>query len=856
MRDFTIVRTPVPVYVSTEAQAVKWLGYFKERAPLLGLGADTETTGLDIIRDRIRFFSLAVPDARICAPVRLLPVFEELLEDDDIEKRMTNAKYDIHMFANAGVRVRGHVLDTVDMDFILDENRQGSHGLKECAPDYMGLRMTPFKEVFGNAGSPDSEVETMCEIHDLLELHDYEGDVVAAQKWASDILLRLERVTGPPPLLKAVRRLHLSLRADTCTLTARQVITIAEDFNVVAQHAGSHRVVSEFCALLGNPGEMAPKERKANAFIIEDARALREVTELVYADLLRRTGMPTNPVAFLREQTSDYASLDSWASHALVDVFRPLLAGLTVVTGGEEITADAVEMVTEAVEAGEEEPQLLLHHVEEQRVPFIRTLWNMERRGFKINVDATTGYAVDMQKELDKVEKDIVRETGDLQFNPNSTPQLLDTFFKQDSKGRWTDPFGDEPKKWTSGGQSGIKMPSTNKEVLEEFAGKGDTLAKLILSYRQLRKLKVDYMEGLPQWVDRLRRIHTSLKSTGARTWRLSSADPNLQNIPVRDEVWGKRIRKLFIPGLYGDCDPDWCLEHLRDVRVPDLPPETEMALVVADYKQLELCILAHYSEDETMIEAVWKKQDLHCKTVGLASEMGAAKLPRGITYEMAKAAKDWDGKGPLPMGMTRELVEMLIHKRSELKSTAFGIVYGIGEVKLGMQLGLPIHKKLNKKTGKARDICPEAAALIDAYLYDIYPGVGEFMEVTKERCREELVVYTVGGHPRRLPDIVSNDRGRSSQAERQAVNSRIQGSAADICNRAMLRCEGDRVLRKLGVRMLMQIHDELIFEVPNLPEFIEPAKKRIRELMENPFQMRVPVLIDMQVAQTWGDAK
>lgn len=857
MRNFTIVRTPVPVYVSSVTQAEKWRAYFYDATRRTGLGADTETTGLNIIRDRVKFFSLAVKDARICAPVRLLPVFQDLLEDADIEKRMTNEKFDIHMLYNAGVYVQGHVLDTADMDFVIDENRQGSHGLKDCSYDYLGLRMTPFKEVFGSAGSVDDEVAMLGEIHDMLELHDDEGEVDVAVKWAKDILLRLDRVKGPPDLMKAIKRLSLSLKADACTLTARQVVSIAENFEVVEQHPGTHRHVSEFFALLGSPDEMPTKLRKGLLDIVEDEHLLREVTETVYEALLTQTGMPERPVEFIREAVADYASLDAWGSHALTDVFRELLAGNEIPgPSGGTIYADAVDMLTEDVLEGEAEPELLLTHYEEVRVPFIRTLWNMERRGFKINVDATTGYAVDMQKEIDRVDRAIVKETKDPDFNPNSTPQLLETFFTQDAKGKWQDPFGDEPKKWTSGGQSGVKMPSTNKEVLEEFAGKGDKLAEYILEYRKLRKLKTDYMEGLPQWVDVRKRIHTSLKSTGARTWRLASADPNLQNIPVRDEVWGKRIRRLFIPGLYGDCDPDWCLEFLRDVPVPDLPADFPMTLIVADYKQLEMCILAHFSRDEAMIDAIKAKQDLHCKTVSLASSLGAAGLPRGITYEMAKAAKDAEGRAHSGGYVLTHDEEVLVGARSKLKSTGFGIVYGIGEVKLGMQLKLPILKKGNRKTGKVRDICPEAGDLIQSYLYDIFPGVGNFMEVTKEECARDLVVYTVAGHPRRLPDIVSNDRGRSSQAERQAVNSRIQGSAADICNRAMLKVESDPVLRRLGVRMLLQIHDELIFECPNDPKYIEPAKARIKELMENPFPMRVPILIDMSVAPTWGDAK
>jgi DNA polymerase I-like protein with 3'-5' exonuclease and polymerase domains len=840
---FDIIRTPVPVYVRTVEQALQWKAYFEQEAPRQGLGVDTETTGLDIVRDRIRFFSLAVHEARICGPVRLLPIFTDLLEDEEIEKRLSNSNYDQHLLANHGIRLRGHIVDTVDMDFCIDENRQGQHGLKPCALEYLGLRMSTFKDVFGSAGVKDEEVRTMCEIHDILELHDHEGMVEMAQKWARDVLLRLKRVEGDPEVLEAVKRLHLSLRAAKCTLTARQVVAIAEQFGLVEQQSGVHRYVSEFMQLLGAPDEIAPRDRKDLISLTESEPSLREATQVVYDFLLAQTGIPENPVEALRESACDYASLDSWGSFSLVPKMRTLLAG------------PEMEMITEDVLARKVRPELLLWHYETKRTKFQQILWNLERRGFAIDVEQTHAYAVDMQKELDRLERAVVSETGDLSFNPQSADQLRAKLFEKDAKGKWFDPFGDTPKKMTTGGASGIKEPSTDAEVLENFAGKGHKLSTLILEHRKFRKLHGDYMVGLPKWIDRLRRIHTSLNGGGARTWRLASSDPNLQNIPAKGK-WGKLIRRLFVAGRWGDCSQDICLPHLRDVKGPDLDPDFPMRLVVADFKQLEMCILAHFSEDEAMIGAIHAKQDLHCKTVALASALGAAGLPPGITYEMAKAAKDVaaaheEGKGRAPT----DFEEMLIDARKALKSTGFGIVYGIGALKLGMQLGLPIVKRKGRD-GHLRDSCPEAQDLIDRYLWEIFPGIGQFIERTREQCRQDLAVYTVIGHPRRLPEIISNDRMKSSQADRQAPNSRIQGSAADICNAAMDKCESDVELRQLGARMLMQVHDELIWEVPDIPEIVTAAKRRVKTLMENPFPMRVPILIDINDALNWGEGK
>ena len=189
------------------------------------------------------------------------------------------------------------------------------------------------------------------------------------------------------------------------------------------------------------------------------------------------------------------------------------------------------------------------------------------------------------------------------------------------------------------------------------------------------------------------------------------------------------------------------------------------------------------------------------------------------------------------------------------MKAVGFGLLYGIGAVKLGTQLGLPIQKKRSRRTGRSYEVCPEAESLINTY-FNIYPEVRKFIEDTHYYCEEDLFVQTVRGRYRRLPDILSDERGLASQARRQSVNSIIQGSAADIAVQAMLNCEFSGELRELGVRMLLQIHDELVFEVPNIPEVVQRAKELVKELMENPIPMAVPILISMDEAFSWGEAK
>jgi DNA polymerase I-like protein with 3'-5' exonuclease and polymerase domains len=829
---FSIVRTPFPVYVHDKEEAEDWLQLFLRTAYTSGVGFDTETTGLDVIHDRIRFFSLANKDARICAPLRLLPVFASLLEDPNIEKRMTNAKYDMHMAWNHGIQIRGHVVDTADMDFVMDENRQ-LHGLKACAKDHLGLRMTPFKQVFGAIGKVEDEVAAMCEVHDILETQDFEKKDRAAKKWATRMLIRMRLVDMPAPLAQALKKLDLGIKAG-CVLPARTLLTIGRAFGVATLTHGSKGYISDFVQFLGGPAIPNYKDRGQWAHILEDKEHLEEAHWLLWDRLLESLDIHDDPVEELRERVSDYASLDAWASYMLVDFYR------------DELFEE--EMVGSKALSGHTET--LLEHYEDTWAPFLRVLWNMERRGFPFDAARSKAYSVDMQKHIQTIEKAVVQETGNLHFKVGSTKQLREQFFTLDRNGEWRDPFGDLPKKMTKGGAGGNRMPSTDGDTLEMFAGKGNTLAQLVLSHREFSKLNGTYMEALPRKVDRRGRIHTNLLPWGARTWRLASRDPNLQNIPARNPVWGKKIRQLFRSGRWGDCDPLLCMESLRNVPVPVLPPDFPMRLIVADYKQLEMRIMAHLSQDEGMIKAIQKGLDLHCQTVVLASERGVPGIPPNLSYQDVVDAVD-----AYKAGTATPSQEIVARKRSELKSTGFGIIYGIGALKLGMQLGLPIVKRVFSN-GRSSDWCPEADKLIKNYLNDIYPGVGEFIELTKERCNDDLAVYTIIGHPRRLPDIVSRDKALRAQAERQAPNACVQGSAADITNAAMILCETDPVLRKLGVRLLMQIHDELVFEVPDDDKYAIPAKKRIKEKMEDPFPMLVPIEIDIEEGDNWGDAK
>jgi DNA polymerase I-like protein with 3'-5' exonuclease and polymerase domains len=803
MQRYKFVRTPNPVYVETEEEAEQWADRY---ARLSAVGFDTETTGLHKINARIKFFSFSDGKTRMCGPVRLLSVFADILEDPDIEKRFSNAKFDMHMAANHGILIRGATPDSITMDWLGDENRKGRHGLKQTAKDHLGLRMAPFKEVFGSVGSTDKEVEMVARFHDILESGDSDA--------AAEALVLVGKADGPEDVLQALKKLSLSKQGGY-VMDYKKLLAIARKLGLTTRSSGKWSYVSDFLFMLWGLSLPKQSDRAPYVHLIEDKTLITEAHEFMIGKLRERIKIDMEPLEMLKLLVGDYASLDAWGSYTLVEVLSEKL---------DDVFMDEEDGIT------------LLDYYDEKQCPYTRVLWNMERRGFAFNVEGAEAYRLPMGKEIGRLERSVVAMAG-RDVNLNSPTQLRELFYSKDDNGDWVDPFGLPPKYWSKGGASGVKNPSTNKEAIKEWAEKGDQVAEALQEHRVLSKLHGTYLQGVPKWVDHRSRIHTDLKQQGTVTARLSSGDPNLQNIPSRGD-WGHRLRQLFVPGFWGDCSPEWCVEELRDVAVPDLPEDTPMTLIVADYEQLEMRIMAHFSGDETMIDAIRTGKDLHSMTAALAG---------GHDYGLIVAAK----KAHDPSPDQRKLIDI----RSGFKAVGFGLIYGIGPVKLGRQLGLPIESSVSRRTGRAFEKCPKASELIEQY-FDIYPDVKAFIDDTKEACREDLFVQTISKRFRRLPDILSGDGGVRSQAERQSVNSIIQGSAADITTEAMLQCEYDEELRSLGVRMLLQIHDELVFEVPNIPELVSAAMARIKQLMEDPIPMLVPIHISMDTAISWGDAK
>jgi len=321
---------------------------------------------------------------------------------------------------------------------------------------------------------------------------------------------------------------------------------------------------------------------------------------------------------------------------------------------------------------------------------------------------------------------------------------------------------------------------STAADVLEELAAEHEIAGK-VLEYRQLTKLKGTYVDALPQLISaETGRLHTNLNQTGAATGRLSSSNPNLQNIPIRTEL-GREIRAAFIP---------------RD----------GWKLIVADYSQIELRLLAHMSGDPVLVEAFRNGEDIHTRTA--AEVFGVA-----------------------PLMVTPEL-------RRNAKAVNFGIIYGLSAFGLSAQLGIPRY---------------EAERYIQGY-FERYRGVKAFIERTIAEVRESGISRTLFGRLRPIPDINSRNPNARGFAERTAVNTPLQGTAADLIKLAMIKIDG--ALSEGGYRtaMLLQVHDELLFEAP--PDEVDAVAALVKREMESVHRLEVPLIVDVGVGANWRDAK
>lgn len=451
----------------------------------------------------------------------------------------------------------------------------------------------------------------------------------------------------------------------------------------------------------------------------------------------------------------------TYSSHALSEV---ALRRFNLKLAGELAEAADITGRLSSTLRSDVEQAGLAKLYEEVDLPLVPVLVRMEQAGVKIDTAALSQMSVELEREIGAKAREIYDAAG-MEFNVGSPKQLGDVLFNRMNLPK--------PVKYGKG-----RTISTAVDVLEELA-ENYPIARIVLDYRQLTKLKSTYVDALPAMINpATRRLHTTFGQTGTATGRLSSANPNLQNIPIRTEL-GRGIRAAFIA-------------------------EPGHVLLTADYSQIELRLLAHFSHDPLLVEAYRRGDDIHTLT---ASQVF----------------------GIPPLMVTAD------HRR-QAKVVNFGIVYGLSAFGLSQQLG--IEPK-------------EAKQFIEAY-FEKYSGVRRFINKILDEARRDMKVKTLFGRARPIPDISSKNSNQRGFAERTAVNTPLQGTAADLIKVAMIRI--DALLRERGLksRMTLQVHDELVFEVPE--NEVDAMRSLVREHMEKVQDLAVPLQVEMGVGPNWRD--
>ena len=460
-------------------------------------------------------------------------------------------------------------------------------------------------------------------------------------------------------------------------------------------------------------------------------------------------------------QIYSYLLRPTTANHNFTDVVMRQFNAM--IGGGPGERADFLQRLAPALRAqiGDEQ---FINVYENIDLPLAPVLAEMERTGVRVDPKALDTMSRAMETEIRRLEKDIWELAG-MEFNVNSPTQLAEILF---------DKLNLQP----SARRGRVKGRSTAVEILEELSAK-HPLPRKIIEYREIAKLKSTYVDSLPKLVNReTGRVHTSYSQTGAATGRLSSSDPNVQNIPIRTEL-GRQIRAAFVA-------------------------DEGKILLSADYSQIELRIMAHFSQDPVLLDAFRSGQDIHART-----------------------AQEVFGVGQL--GQTAE------HRRAA-KVINFGIIYGLSPFGLAQQLNID-----NR----------EAAQFINAY-FTKYRGVKEYLDNTLAETRATGVAKTLFGRIRPIPEINSAQFQLRNFAERTALNSPLQGTAADFIKLAMISIDKRLADEGLKARMILQVHDELVFELP--PEELEQVAKLVREEMEGVHEIAVPLLVEVCSGPNWRD--
>ncbi|WP_213716163.1 DNA polymerase I [Cedecea lapagei] len=520
--------------------------------------------------------------------------------------------------------------------------------------------------------------------------------------------------------------------------------------------------------------------------LLEDEKALKVGQNLKYdRGIMQNYGIELRGIAFdtmLESYTLDSVAgrhdmdslADRWLKHQTISFEE--IAG----KGKKQLTFNQIDLETAGRYAAEDADVTLQLHLKmwpklekvagplsifkNVEMPLVPVISRIERNGVKIDPAILHAHSGELTKRLAELERKAHEIAGE-EFNLSSTKQLQTILFEKQ---------GIKPLKKTPGG-----APSTSEEVLEELA-LDYPLPKVILEYRGLAKLKSTYTDKLPLMISPITgRVHTSYHQAVTATGRLSSTDPNLQNIPVRNEE-GRRIRQAFIA-------------------------PKDYVILSADYSQIELRIMAHLSRDKGLLSAFAEGKDIHRAT---AAEVFGLPL-ESVTGEQRRSAK----------------------------AINFGLIYGMSAFGLSRQLNIP-----RKESQKYMDL-----------YFERYPGVLEYMERTRAQAKDQGYVETLDGRRLYLPDINSSNGARRAGAERAAINAPMQGTAADIIKRAMIAVDGWLETDKPRVKMIMQVHDELVFEVHK--DDVEAVSKKVHELMESSMKLDVPLLVEVGSGKNWDEA-
>ncbi len=533
----------------------------------------------------------------------------------------------------------------------------------------------------------------------------------------------------------------------------------------------------------GVPGQLSKKYVVGKIKEILEDPGIRKIGHNIKYDLiiLKNEGIDMQGITF-DTMLASYLLNPNKPNHNLTDVSMEYL-GIKKLSFGDVVTKDKKDFrevtVDEAARySGEDaavtlslkkylEPELKKEGADklftDMEIPLIGVLADMEMAGVKIDLGLMQSFSKKMAKELLSIEKRIYFIAGE-EFNINSPKQLQVILFER---------LGLKPVKKTKTGYS------TNVDVLEQLA-LAHELPQEIIEYRTLSKLKSTYVDALPRLVNTgTGRLHTSFNQTVTATGRLSSSDPNLQNIPIRGE-WGKRIREAFIA-------------------------EKGNVLLSSDYSQIELRILAHLSGDKSLVEVFQNDGDIHtmtaCELFGVSDN--------NVTDDMRRTAK----------------------------TVNFGIIYGISPYGLSRQLKIGID---------------EAKSYIDTY-FARYSEVRDYMDTLINNALKSGYVATIFNRKRAIPELKSSNRNIRQLGERLATNSPVQGSAADVIKISMINISNRLKREKLESKMLLQVHDELLFEVPEKEK--EVLSRLVREEMEHAVKLEVPLKVDMGMGRNWAEA-